>query len=187
MKRINIQSQKHGLVWLLKENQEEVDAYLQQIASTEHWGSIEKTVVTPAVIEKQQVEVSPGVFEEQDVEISPEIVEVIPATYSVEVIDVTEEVEAEEAIKKNLARMQFGMLIMAELAQRNQKRLTQGTITVPLILTIEEKLAKVQRLLLNGSAGLALQALIDADIPELPVEEKAYFVTKIQSYLASEG
>lgn len=180
MKRIDIQSQKHGHVWLLKETQEEVDAYLQEIASTEHWGSPYKETVIPA---------RPDVLNEQGEVIhqgNPEQTIITQAEYTVTVSDVTEQVEQEKAIAKNLARMQFGMQIMAELAYRNQKRLSNGQITVALILTIEEKLAKVQRLLLNGSTGLALQALIEAEIPELPVEEKLHFVTKIQQYLASE-
>jgi hypothetical protein len=111
----------------------------------------------------------------------------IPDQFTVQYQDISAELEIKAKIEKNLARMDFGRQIMAELAQRNQDRLTAAEMTLASVLSLEEKLAKVQRLLLNGSTGLALAELQALVITEISEQEKLYFVNKIQSYLASEG
>ncbi|MFN3453434.1 MAG: hypothetical protein ACK41T_00640 [Pseudobdellovibrio sp.] len=167
MYRLNINSQKHGIVYLDFNTQTEVDNYLANIGT--HWGELERTEVIPATEEQAE----------------QTIIHPATATYSVE--DITAKSKIEKSTSKNMARIIFGQRIMAELAAINQQSLENGQTSVSNILSVEEKLVKVQRLLLNGSLGLALNELINTEIEELSESIKNYFVSKIQTYLNSEA
>lgn len=180
MKKININSQKHGLVWLEVETQADVDAYLAEIEQTQHWGKPAYTEIIPA---------KEAVLDENGVELEPAVPEQIiehPAEYTVEVTDITEEIKLQASIKKNLARIKFGQLIMAELAAKNQLALEQQTITTQEIIDIEASLIAVQRLLSNGSLGLALAALQATEVPHMSLTTKQEYIDKIQTYLQQE-
>lgn len=173
MIRLHINSQKHGQLFKDFLTQEDLDAYLSEIG--DHWGKQAWTETIPEVLDEDGITV-----------ITPEQTINHPAEFTVSQEDVTSQIDIEKKILKNLARMDFGKLIMAELAQRNQDRLLASETTINDILSAEAKLAVIQRYLLNGSLGIAFQGLQTADIPELPAPEKAYFLTKIQGYLATE-
>lgn len=168
------------------DNQDGVESFLKT-ASIPEWGLPERwlqdTPMSPLTEEQKA-----AALETRTVEVMGEMVTeyLLSAEYTVEVVDISEQLLEEKAISKNLARMRFGQRLMAELAAKNQAALVAGTTSINNVLAAEEKLAKVQRLLLNGSTSLALQALISLDIPELPAELKAYFVGKMQEYLANE-
>lgn len=156
-------------------SQPEADAWLAKEIANESFGKDAWTETIPAVYDVDGITA-----------ITPEQTINHPAEFSFTQEDITAQIETEKKIQKNLARMDFGKRIMAELAQRNQDRLLAGETTINDILSAEAKLAVIQRYLLNGSLGIAFQGLQTADIPELPAPEKAYFLTKIQDYLASE-
>ena len=107
-----------------------------------------------------------------------------PIVETIEEVDITAESALEALVNKNLARMKFGQQVMAELAAMNQQALVAQEITVAQIIAAEEKLSKVQRLLLNGSTSLALAELNALSIPELPAQTKTYFEAKIANFLA---
>ena len=112
---------------------------------------------------------------------------ILPAEYEIIQTDITQQNQEQQLINKNLARIQFGQRLMAELAAKNQIKLSNQLMTIQQVFSLEDKLAKVQSRLVNGSTGLALSELISLDLPEMTTEEKAYFVSKIQDYLNSEA
>lgn len=112
---------------------------------------------------------------------------ILPAEYEIIQTDITQQNQEQQLINKNLARIQFGQRLMAELAAKNQIKLSNQLMTIQQIFSLEDKLAKVQSRLVNGSTGLALSELISLDLPEMTTEEKSYFVSKIQDYLNSEA
>lgn len=91
MIKITIDSQIHGVVWLLKPSQEEVDAYIEWCHQSEHWGKPAYTEVIPAVLDENQIEITP----EQTIEHEAE--------YSVVVEDISAQVEQEKINAEALA------------------------------------------------------------------------------------
>lgn len=200
MKRLIIKSEKHGEMYRDFETEAEIQEFID--ASGDHYGHLDYTEIIPAkdavygeapllepeVLDENGVVITPAVYGEAPLlqEAQPEQSIFHPATVSYEVVDVTAQINKEKAIAKNLARMEFGQQIMAELAAMNQSALESSQTTVQNILAAEEKLAKVQRLLLNGSLGLAYQILSSLDVPELGTQLKTYFINKIKTYLDNE-
>lgn len=176
MFKINIQSEKHGPGFLEFANLAEAQAYIAEVTASEHWGSLEKTIEVPAVLD-----------EEQNV-IEPATTIVIPATWSYEIIDVTEEKLAEARKAKNVKRINFAIGFMAEIASTNALKLQNNELTLEQVVSAEEKLAKVQRLMYNSSLPLALQEIIaiEATLTEYPQAYKEELKQKIIAYLASE-
>lgn len=154
--------------------QGEVDSWITECEKVEAWGKPAHQVLIP------------GTKDEQGNQLEPDTYQDVPAEYDIIQIDNTEEALLAKGIAKNEARIQFGIKVFAELAYRNKKRLIAGTTTVSEIFTAEEKLAKIQRLLMNSSTEKAYQDMLALDIPELPTEEKSYFLGKIAAYLAAE-
>lgn len=172
MKKLIIKSQKNGEMTRNFESEKDIQDFIE--VSGDHYGKVAYTETIP---------------EAKDADgnvIQPEQVINHEATVSFEIVDITAEANKEKLIEKNLARMQFGQQIMAELAAMNQSALETKQTNVTNILAAEEKLAKVQRLLLNGSLGLAYQILGSLDVPELGTQLKTYFLNKIKTYLDSE-
>lgn len=113
---------------------------------------------------------------------------ILPADYEIIETDVTQEIQFQNLVNKNLNRISFGQTIMAELSSKNQIKLLNNEISLSEIISLEEKLSKVQRYLMNGSTGLALYELQNnVEITELTEEEKTYFITKINNFLNSEA
>jgi len=131
-------------------------------------------------------------FQEEIRVITPEVPEIsymehfYPAEFTIEIEDITAAIAYEKSISTNLARMEFGKRLMAELAASNQSDLIQGALTLEQVIEAEASLATIQRLILNGSLGLAAQMLQTTQVPHLSEQKKAYFLNKMQGYLASE-
>lgn len=126
---------------------QEAQDWIQTVQSFNGWGTLEQTVITPAVI---------GVSGEI---ISPEIIETIPATYTVDIVDVTAEIEAETLKQKALLAQAIGSEIIAKVWTINEtKTLTQAEF---LAIIADEDLARIERLLKSGSLKTA-KALIQA-------------------------
>lgn len=155
---------------------EQAQAWIDVVTPTGAWGTPEQTVVTPAVLD------------EEGVEISPEVINVIPATFIIEITDITEQVQKEKKIKKYEGRIAFAQRLMAEISAANSDKYDGQELTLEQLQSAEEKLAKVQRLLLNGSTGLALAEIvaIESTLTEYSQEYKEELKAKIQAYLASE-
>lgn len=166
----------------------EVNDWIAQCESAQAWGKSERWVQDTPMSPLSEEDKAKAI-DFRDLEVMGDFVTeyLLPAEYQIEVVDISSEIAMEKAITKNINRMQFGQRLMAELAAKNQAALIAGTSTIQQVLAAEEKLAKVQRLLLNGSTSLALQELISLDIPELPADLKASFVIKMQEYLANEN
>lgn len=180
MIKLTINSQKEGTFWLEKQTQAEVDAYIQWAYESAHWGEPAYTEIIPEVLEiKDELgEVIQTAVPAHDI--------VHPAEYTIEVTDITAQVSYDKDIAKRVARITFGIQLFAELATRNVIRLKAGTATLAELISAEEKLAKVQRLLGNSSTEVGLQTLENLVIPEIPSSEKTYFIDKIKAYLAAE-
>jgi hypothetical protein len=161
----------HGQDW---PTLEQVQSWIDQVKPTGAWGKPAYTEIIPAVLDEEGNEVTP----EQTIEHQDE--------FTIEIEDISQQVAFEKEVQKNLARMQFGARLMAELATGNQAALTAGALTVQQIIEAEAALATVQRLILNGSLGLAVGALQEAKIPHLPDSTKLAFIKKMQDYLAAE-
>lgn len=87
MLKLNIDSQRHGLVWKEFEDQEFLDQYLNEISNSQHWGRNERWV------QEGQEDIS-NALETREVEISPEVMVTeykLPAEYSIEIIDLGNE------------------------------------------------------------------------------------------------
>ncbi|XGC82048.1 hypothetical protein ACES2L_06065 [Bdellovibrio bacteriovorus] len=109
-----------------------------------------------------------------------------PEGFTVDVEDITEAVAYDREMIKRIHRINFAVEVFAELATRNVRRLKAGQTTLADILSVESKMAQVQRRMLNSTTEIALQEMQQMDLPELPAEEKQYFINKIQNYLAGE-
>ena len=107
--------------------------------------------------------------------------------YTFEILDLTQEVIREIKIKKNIARMDFGKLLMAELAADNQEAAEARALTLQQIIKIETSLSDVQRLLLNGSLGLAYGLLNQLPIPHLSLDKKQAYLDKMAQFLSNEN
>lgn len=165
----------------------------QEIIAKNEWNFPTRTEVVP-----ERTEVIPAVPEQLDeqgqviVPAQPEQTIVYPAfekqvpDVTITIEDITQEVLYQQDIEKRLARINFGNLLFAELATRNVNRLKAGQTTLADILSAESKLQLVQRYMANSSLEIAAQTLQGLDIPEMPADEKTYFLTKIAQYLASE-
>lgn len=170
------------------DNDADMNTWLQMLADTAAWGLPERWLVDSGqspLSEEQKA----TALETRTVEVmGQEVIEyLLPSEYIIETEDIMAELNYEKDIQKRINRINFGTRIFAELATRNVIRLKAGQTTIEQLLSAEEKLAKVQRLMGNSSTETALQTLIALDIPEIPSEEKALFVAKIQEYLQNGG
>lgn len=200
IKKQNIET--HGAKF---ETLEEVNAWIQQCESAQAWGLPDRWVrddkENPLSEEEKAkaLDTRVVIIQEAVPDSTNEDGEIIPGTYEItateyffeseydiEIEDITAEILYQKEIEKRINRINFGTQIFAELAARNVARLKAGTTTIEALLLAEEKLAKVQRLMGNSSIEMALQNLVALDIPEIPNEEKALFVAKIQEYLQNE-
>lgn len=107
-----------------------------------------------------------------------------PELYDVTVLDKTQEIQKQKNIDKYLKRIQFGQILMAELAAMNKASIDAGTLTSEQVLAIKQALAPVKDFVSEGSLGFALSALNSDSV--LPLALKGYFVTKISNYVGSE-
>jgi hypothetical protein len=159
----------------------------QEVVVTPEVLDDEGNVITPAITEMQEVVVQEEIKEMQLVEIEPEKTIEHPAEFEVQIEDITEEVNFQKKVDKNLRRIQFGQRLMAEFAADNQVDLESSTLTLSQIIEMEAALATIQRLILNGSLGLALSSMNSASIPHLSQEKRQKFMQKIENYLAQES
>jgi hypothetical protein len=159
----------------------------QEVVVTPEVLDDEGNVITPAITEIQEVVVQEEIKEMQLVEIEPETTINHSAEFEVQIEDITEEVNFQKKVDKNLRRIQFGQRLMAEFAADNQVDLESSTLTLSQIIEMEAALATIQRLILNGSLGLALSSMNSASIPHLSQEKRQKFIQKIENYLAQES
>ena len=165
----------------------------QEILEKNEWNFPTRTELVP-----ERTEFIPAVPEQLDeqgqviVPAQPEQTIVYPAyerqvpDVTITIEDITEQSLYEQDIEKRLARINFGNRLFAELATRNVNRLKAGQTTLENILAAEAKLSLVQRYMANSSLEIAAQTLQGLDIPEMPADEKTYFLNRIQGYLAAE-
>jgi hypothetical protein len=199
MLRVNII--KNGQVTHLGQftTQAEADAWIAEGTAQQWWGKPAYTEVIPAKKELQEVVAQPQVLDDEgnvvqeeikeirEVVIEPEAAVYHPAEFEVQIEDITEEVNFQKKVDKNLRRIQFGQRLMAEFATDNQIDLESGALTLSQVVEMEAALATVQRLILNGSLGLALSAMNESTFPHLSQEKRQKFMQKIESYLEEEN
>ena len=106
-------------------------------------------------------------------------------TMEVAITDITIEVLKQKNIDKYLKRIQFGQVLMAELAAMNKSSLDAGELTSEKIIELKKTLAPIKDFVSEGSLGFALSVLKTSE--GLPPTIKEYFVKKISSYLESEN
>lgn len=170
MLRLNIHSQKHGQMWIDFNSQEEINAFLLEKGN--HYGELARQEI---------------ISEVKDAEgnvIQPEAIIVHPATVEYIVENITELINQSNNVNKYLKRIQFGQLLMAELAALNKAKLDTGSYTSEQVLSLKRDLAPVKDFVIEGSLGFALQTLQQAQ--NVPTDIKSYFVNKIQQHLNSE-
>lgn len=173
MFKILIKAQNGGIFFVTFPTLLEAEAYVQEIAASQHWGRPEQTILqTPAVVDSFGIEIEPAVYQ------------TIPATYTVEIVDITAEVERQAGIEKYKKRIEFGKDLMAELSFTNAQALQQGTMTSEQVLQLKTQIAAIKDFLTEGSLGFAAQALEQSQ--GLPSDLKSYFLNKMNAYLASE-
>jgi hypothetical protein len=177
---------------------EEAQQWLESGSRGEWWGKPAWTEIIPAVTEMQEVVITPAeldaegnviteaVTEMQEVVITPEQVIEHPAEFTYTIEDISAQVAFEKSIATNIARMEFGKRLMAELAASNQADLIAGSLTVQQVIEAEAALATIQRLILNGSLGLAVGALQQTTIPHMSQAKKDAFLAKMTAYLGAE-
>jgi hypothetical protein len=199
MLRVNII--KNGQVTHLGQfnTQAEADAWIAEGTAQQWWGKPAYTEVIPAKKELQEVVAQPQVLDDEgnvvqeeikeirEVVIEPEAAVYHPAEFEVQIEDITEEVNFQKKVDKNLRRIQFGQRLMAEFATDNQIDLESGALTLSQVVEMEAALATVQRLILNGSLGLALSTMNESTFPHLSQEKRQKFMQKIESYLEEEN
>jgi hypothetical protein len=189
--------QTHGAQF---NTQAEADAWIAEGSARQWWGKPAYTeVVQPRITEQQEVVITPEVRDEDGNVITPAVTEMQeivvqeevtiehPAEFEVQIEDVTAEVEYQKQVDKNLRRIQFGQRLMAELAASNQKDIASGVLTIQQVIEAEAALATVQRLVMNGSLGLAKAALEQTTVPHLSEKKKVYFINLISEYLKNES
>jgi hypothetical protein len=101
MYKILIHSQKHGEMWLIKQTQEEVDAYLEECKLSQHWGIPSWEQVVPAWVETipEYTNENGELVPEQVIEHEQKVIQ-HKETYSIEVVDISKEVEKQKIIKQ---------------------------------------------------------------------------------------
>jgi hypothetical protein len=178
--------------------QSEADAWITEGSKQQWWGKPAYTEVIPATIERNVVIISPeekdgdgnivkpAITEIQEVIIEPEKEVRHESEFEVIVEDISQQIEHEKKIQKNLNRIQFGHRLLAEFAALNQIDLVNGDVTLTQVAEMEESLAKVQRLIMNGSLTLALDVFSKQEVPWLSETRKNEFIDKISSYLSEE-
>jgi hypothetical protein len=112
---------------------------------------------------------------------------VLKQAFLIESEDVTAQIAQQKKVQANLKRMAFGNILMAELAASNQDDIELGALTVAQVVEAEASLATVQRLLMNGSLGLAINLLQNSVIPHMSESKKAFFLLKMTSYMEKES
>jgi hypothetical protein len=188
--------QTHGAQF---NTQAEADAWIAEGTKQQWWGKpaytevipakkeLQEVVITPEVRDEEGNVITPAVTEMQEIVVQEEVIIEHPAEFEVQIEDITAEVEYQKQIDKNLRRIQFGQRLMAELAASNQKDIAAGVLTIQQVIEAEAALATVQRLVMNGSLGLAKAALEHTEIPHLSEKKKVYFINLISEYLKNES
>lgn len=176
MLRLNIHSQKHGQMWIDFNSQEEINAFLLEKGN--HYGELARQEIIPAT--QTILDEDGNILQEAKAE------EIIthPATVEYVIEDITELTNQSNNVNKYLKRIQFGQLLMAELAALNKAKLDTGSYTSEQVLSLKRDLALVKDFVIEGSLGFALQTLQQAQ--NVPTDIKSYFVNKIQQHLNSE-
>lgn len=98
--------------------------------------------------------------------------------------DITAQDLAQKEVDKYLKRIQYGQVLMAELAAMNKTKLASGAYTQDQVLGLKQALAPVKDFITEGSLGFAYQAIESAQ--GLPNDLVIYFKTKISEYLNKE-
>jgi hypothetical protein len=167
MKRLNINSQKHGLRWLEFETQEQLDQYLNTIG--DHWGIIATQQIIPAVIDPETL-----------VEINPEQIINIPGTVEYTVVDITAEIQAKALIETGIKRQELGSKIIAQVFAINEaKGLSAAGFQTMLENTT---LQNIERLLKNGSLRTAKTMIQGLDTSIFTEIEKNQILEMLQDY-----
>lgn len=107
-----------------------------------------------------------------------------PELYDVTVLDISPEIQKQKNIDKYLKRIQFGQVLMAELATINKAKLESGAYSPDQVLVLKKSLAPIKDFVSEGSLGFAYQGLSLSQ--DLPSDLKQYFMEKISDYLESE-
>jgi hypothetical protein len=170
--------------------QAEAEAWQASVAAT---GAFGKTAGTYPLSQLSEQELSTEISRvETNASTGEPLIEpliTIPDQFQVEYTDITAEIEQQKKIRKYETRIAFAQRLMAEISATNSDKYESGEITLSQLQSAEEKLAKVQRLLLNGSTGLALAEIIaiEATLTEYPQSYKDELKAKIQAFLAAES
>lgn len=170
------------------DTQAEAEAWQSSVAAT---GAFGKTVGAYPLSQLSEQELATEISrQELDAEGQPlmEPLVTIPDQFSVSFEDISAELAHQRKIAKYAARIAFAQQLMAEISATNADKYESQEMSLAQLVSAEEKLAKVQRLLLNGSTGLALAEIIaiESTLTEYPQEYKDSLKAKIQAFLASE-
>jgi hypothetical protein len=98
--------------------------------------------------------------------------------------DISAELLKQKNIEKYLKRIQFGQVLMAELATINKEKLESGAYSPDQVLVLKKSLAPIKDFVSEGSLGFAYQGLNLSQ--DLPADLKQYFMQKISEYLTKE-
>lgn len=172
-------------------NQAEAEAWFNEVAAT---GAFGKLAGQYMLSQLSEAELATEISRVTEQEILGQIVPLIqplitiPDQFAVSYTDISAEVAHQRKIAKYAARIAFAQQLMAEISATNTDKYESQEMSLAQLIAAEEKLAKVQRLLLNGSTGLALAEIIaiESTLTEYPQSYKDSFKAKIQAFLASE-
>lgn len=163
MLRVTITTRDANTVWLDFPDQTSADAYIAEIAASQHWGSNDFVEVIDArdeVSHEETVTNDDGSTTTTTVIDQPAVAAQSidhPATWSYAITDVTAQVSAETLLKKGLEAQTVGASCVAQVYALNEAKFALGTLTSQDFQTIlaDPTLAMIERLLWNGSLTTA--------------------------------
>lgn len=168
--------------------QDAAETWLNEVAATGAFGKQAGTYPLSQLSEEELVsEISRQEVDEEGSPLAEPLI-TIPDQFTTTYNDISAEVAHQRKIAKYAARIAFAQQLMAEISATNADKYEAEEMTLADLVSAEEKLAKVQRLLLNGSTGLALAEIIaiESTLTEYSQEYKNSLKAKIQAFLASE-
>jgi hypothetical protein len=159
--KVTVNSQMGGIFSREFDSQEQVDAYVTEITSSEIWGRNERTEI------------------QEDLE-TGEITEVtIPAQWNFSVEDITAQHQIETKVKNALKAQEVGAKIIARVWAINEsKQLNAQSFNA---LMNDASLSRIERLLWTGSLKTAKILITSLDDTYFSADEKAEILAMIDN------
>lgn len=172
MIKVIINSQKHGTVWREFDNQLQVDAYIDEVTLSQHWGRNAWTeVVVPEVKDELGNMVTPAETVDH------------PAEWSWSQEDISAQVLAEKKLEHRIKKQNFGARLIAEITNMNSDKGLDAAGLAALLS--DTSVQMIQDLLWSGSLDFAKAQILAYPGALYTLEEKQALAAKIDAWISA--